>query len=105
MDTCPVLRQRGQMLLLMAFLLIALLGMIGVAVDLGFGYEHRREAQNAADSAAMAGALALGRHIQYDKLSAAERLQLNLRYLLTCPERGWGVQTEGPSVARAPRAV
>jgi hypothetical protein len=78
MDTCPVLRQRGQMLLLMAFLLIALLGMIGVAVDLGFGYEHRREAQNAADSAAMAGALALGRHIQYDKLSAAERLQLNL---------------------------
>jgi hypothetical protein len=39
--------------------------MVGTGIDLGLGYAHRREVQNAADSAAVAGALALGRHYQY----------------------------------------
>lgn len=58
----PPSRQRGQMLIIMALALVALLGMTGIAVDLGFGFAHRREAQNAADAAALAGAQALGRH-------------------------------------------
>ncbi len=49
----------------MALAITALLGATGVAIDLGFGYSHRRQVQNAADAGAVAGALALGRHIVY----------------------------------------
>lgn len=70
--------RRGQILVIMALLMVALLSMVAIAVDLGFGYAHRREVQNAADSAAMAGALALGRYYQYNTLSATERINLGL---------------------------
>jgi hypothetical protein len=70
--------QRGQMVVMMALLMVSLLGMVGVAVDLGFGYEHRREIQNAADSASVAGTLALGRHIQYRTLTPAQRSALGI---------------------------
>src|SRR5829696_4048515 len=72
------IRQRGQMVIIMALLMVAILWMVGVAIDLGFGYEHRREIQNAADSAAIAGALALGRHVQYSTLTSAQRAALGL---------------------------
>ena len=72
------LPQRGQMVVMMALLMVALIGMVGVAIDLGFGYEHRREIQNAADSASVAGALALGRHIQYSTLNATQRSALGI---------------------------
>lgn len=55
-------RQRGQIALIMALAVIGLLGMTGVAVDLGYAYTHRREVQNAADAAALAGATKLGQH-------------------------------------------
>jgi hypothetical protein len=55
-------RERGQMMVLAAILFPALLGITGVAIDLGFGYAHRRQVQNAADAAALAGTAALGRH-------------------------------------------
>jgi Flp pilus assembly protein TadG len=71
-------RQRGQMLIILALLMVTILAMVGVAVDLGFGYEHRREIQNAVDSAAVAGALGLGRHIQYATLSVSQRSALGL---------------------------
>ncbi|HEY7067495.1 MAG TPA: pilus assembly protein TadG-related protein [Chloroflexota bacterium] len=58
-------RQQGQVAIIMAVALTALLGATGAAIDLGFGYAHRRQVQNAADSAAVAGAMALGRHIVY----------------------------------------
>ena len=61
----PEQRQRGQIAIVMALAITALLGVTGVAVDLGFGYAHRRQVQNAADAGAAAGALALGRHIVY----------------------------------------
>src|SRR3954463_9245040 len=64
----PRTRERGQVAIIMALSFVALMGMVGTGIDLGLGYAHRREVQNAADSAAVAGALALGRHYQYQYL-------------------------------------
>ncbi len=49
--------ERGQALILIVFAIIALVGITALAVDGGSAYADRRHAQNAADSAAMAGAL------------------------------------------------
>ena len=50
--------QRGQALIIIAFAIIGLIGMTGLAVDGGMAFSDRRHAQNAADTAAVAGALA-----------------------------------------------
>ena len=52
----------------------------GVAVDLGFAYAHRREAQNAADAAALAGALVLGRSYEHPATT-----EISLRAFLQTP--------------------
>ncbi len=49
---------RGQALIIIVFIIIALVGVTGLAVDGGNAYVDRRKAQTAADSAALAGALA-----------------------------------------------
>ena len=49
--------ERGQMLVLVVFSIVALIGITALAVDGGNAFADRREAQNAADSAAMASAL------------------------------------------------
>ncbi len=56
------LRERGQALVLIAFGIIVLIGMVGLAVDGGNAYSDRRRAQNAADTAVLAGALAYARN-------------------------------------------
>ena len=48
--------ERGQILLLAALLLTVFIGLVGLAVDAGFLYAQRRQAQNGADAAALAGA-------------------------------------------------
>ena len=48
--------QRGQMLAISAIFATALLGLIGLAVDAGLFFAERRQAQNAADHAALAAA-------------------------------------------------
>ncbi len=48
----------GQALILIVFGILALVGIVGLAVDGGNAYSDRRKAQNAADAAALAGALA-----------------------------------------------
>lgn len=55
-------RQRGQAVVIMAVGLIALLGVAAIAVDISFSYWQRRQMQNAADAAALAGARALSLH-------------------------------------------
>ncbi len=50
--------EKGQVLIIVAFGLVALLGLTAVAVDGGKAYSNRRSAQNAADSAALNAALA-----------------------------------------------
>ncbi|HEY5982648.1 MAG TPA: pilus assembly protein TadG-related protein [Anaerolineales bacterium] len=50
--------ERGQALVLVMLAMIALIGIAGLAIDGGNGYSDRRHAQNAADTSAMAAALA-----------------------------------------------
>lgn len=52
-------KESGQVLVLIALLLVALIGIVGLAVDGGILYSARRSAQSAADNSAMAGAYAL----------------------------------------------
>jgi hypothetical protein len=49
-------KESGQVIIIIAFGLVALLIFAALAVDLGAAYSARRDAQNAADAAAMAGA-------------------------------------------------
>lgn len=51
--------ERGQIIVLVALALVALIGMVALAVDGGIVYFDRRRAQTAADNAAIAGALML----------------------------------------------
>jgi Flp pilus assembly protein TadG len=50
--------EKGQALILTTFAIIALIGFTALALDGGRAFEERRHAQNAADTAALAGALA-----------------------------------------------
>jgi hypothetical protein len=54
--------QRGQALILIALAGIALFGIAGLAIDGSAKFSDRRHAQNAADTAALAGALTLARN-------------------------------------------
>ena len=49
---------RGQVLIIFVFVIIGLIGITGLAVDGGNIFSERRHAQNAADTAALAGAIA-----------------------------------------------
>ncbi len=53
--------EKGQALILITFAIIGLIGLTGLTVDGGMAYSDRRNAQNAADSAAFAAALAHSR--------------------------------------------
>ena len=48
--------ERGQILPLVAFALVALLGIWAFAIDVGFAYYAKRQLQSATDAAALAGA-------------------------------------------------
>src|SRR5262245_4454555 len=61
-------QQRGQVALMMAVALPMIMGLAGISIDLGYGYAHRREAQNAADAAALAAAIALGRSYSHQSV-------------------------------------
>jgi Flp pilus assembly protein TadG len=50
--------ERGQALVIITFAIIGLVGITGLAIDGGMAFSDRRHAQNAADTAALAGALA-----------------------------------------------
>ena len=50
---------RGQILIMFAFMLAALLGALGLSVDLGMAFSQRRTMQSAADAGAYAGAWAV----------------------------------------------
>src|SRR5512146_1645563 len=54
----PNRSQRGQALILIVFAIVGLVGITALAVDGGNAYADRRRAQNAADSTALAAALA-----------------------------------------------
>ncbi len=51
--------QTGQILIMFALFATAMLGMLGLATDLGYAFANRRNSQNAADAGALAGASAV----------------------------------------------
>jgi Flp pilus assembly protein TadG len=65
--------EKGQALILIAFGIIALLAMTGLAVDASATYSNRQDAQNAADSAALTSAL----DVVNSKTSSAQTDALN----------------------------
>jgi Flp pilus assembly protein TadG len=56
----PMARERGQILAVFALGLVAIVAMTGLVLDGGFTFVQRRDQQNVADAAAMAGAYAYG---------------------------------------------
>ena len=54
----PHRHERGQVLVIAVLALVGLIGITGLAIDGSAAYTDRRRAQNAADSAALAAALA-----------------------------------------------
>src|SRR5579871_3306522 len=48
--------ERGQTLVIIALLTTILIGILGLAVDVGYAYSERRQIQNAADASALNGA-------------------------------------------------
>ncbi len=49
--------ERGQILVLFALALVAMIAMVGLILDGGSAFAQRRQEQNAADLAALAGAV------------------------------------------------
>jgi len=56
---------QGQAMIILIFALIAIMAMVGLAIDGGRNYTMRRQSQNAADAAAMAGTRELASIIQH----------------------------------------
>jgi len=59
-------RQGGQSLVFVVLAIIALIAMAGLIIDGGYAYAMRRQAQNAADAGALAGARALAERVTCD---------------------------------------
>jgi len=66
---------RGQVLVLFALFLTSLLGMLGLATDLGFAFAEKRTIQNAADAGAMADARAVAKWSLTNLTSAQSEAQ------------------------------
>jgi hypothetical protein len=68
MQTKTLGRRRGQMLMILALAFVPLMGVMGLALDLGFKFALEREVQAAMDGASLAGSRALAQWYQYKGL-------------------------------------
>ena len=66
--------QKGQSIIIVAFLFLALIILAAIAVDVTSAYFDRRVAQNAADAAALAAAQELGHHLRGESTTNADVL-------------------------------
>ena len=57
--------ERGQIVVIVALVMTILVAMVGVVIDGGMAWTNRRQVQNAADSAALAGARVLGLDVRW----------------------------------------
>jgi len=89
---------RGQILILFALALVALIGFAAVAIDLGSYLKVRRDYQNAADAAALAGAPFLTT-ASPDRVSARRAAWTSLQGQLgiTIPGTPWTADTDAAS--------
>ncbi len=78
-------RERGQALILITFAAIALFAITGLAIDGSSKYSDRRHAQNAADAAVLAGALARANYLtNYPTVSDADACHNGSSVTLLC---------------------
>ncbi len=84
--------QAGQILLMFALVSTAMLGVLGLATDLGISFAGRRSVQNAADAAALAGARSVAKSVITPTITAAT--EVNALTALN----GFTMATSGPAV-------
>jgi hypothetical protein len=72
-----LLLERGQALIMIAFAAFGLFAVAGLAIDGSAKYSDRRHAQNAADTAALTGALAKASNVSQWKFAAVSRADDN----------------------------
>jgi hypothetical protein len=68
-------RQQGQAIALLAIALAAIVAGVAIVVDGGYAFAERRQSQNAADFAAMAGTRVVGQHLVHQSSSAGNVTQ------------------------------
>src|SRR6476619_678718 len=73
--TAPDRASRGQILIMFALMLTALLGAVGLSVDLGMPFSERRTMQSAADAGALAGTRVVAKSQQASPVSAWSEVQ------------------------------
>ncbi len=81
-------REQGQIIVILALALVALLGFTALAVDMGMAFSDRRNDQNVADSVALAGAQAAARYAIDVYKADANGLE-GTSATLVCPPSGW----------------
>ena len=84
---CREGRERGFVLVTMAVAAIALIGVLGLAVDLGHMFISKNETQAYCDSAALAAALALDGTTEWDRQCEGGRYRLQQRLELQHHQR------------------
>lgn len=82
----------GQILLLFALLSTALIGVLGLATDLGISFAGRRSVQNAADAAALAGARSISKSVTSPTIMASTEVNT------LAADNSFAFATSGPSV-------
>lgn len=70
---------RGVTMIFVAICMVALMALVGLVIDGGNAYAQRRQMQNAADSAALAGANALQRYRQGTSGATADKVLVDAR--------------------------
>src|SRR6478672_2836984 len=73
--TAPDRAPRGQILIMFAVMLTALLGALGLSIDLGMSFSQRRTMQSAADAGALAGARVVSKAMPSNPVSAWSEVQ------------------------------
>ena len=73
--TAPDRASRGQILIMFALMLTALLGAVGLSIDLGMSFSQRRTMQSAADAGALAGTRVVSKAMPSNPVSAWSEVQ------------------------------
>jgi Flp pilus assembly protein TadG len=71
----PRTASRGQIMIMFALFLTAMLGVLGLSIDVGYAVSQRRMMQNAADLAAIAGALSVANYSTTNSISSMTAVQ------------------------------
>lgn len=71
----PRQASRGQIMILFALFLTGMLGVLGLSIDVGYAVSQRRMMQNAADLAAIAGALSVANYSSTNQISSMTAVQ------------------------------